>query len=94
MLMRDLESEASARALADYKDLVDEAAGLRAALKMSQATLASEHRRIERWDETIHDLKDKIAAVKQPWSTVSTQPVAQSLHAAGPSSCPMAPLPA
>jgi hypothetical protein len=41
-LMRDLESEASTSALADYKALADEAASLRAALKTAQSTLTSE----------------------------------------------------
>jgi hypothetical protein len=52
-LMRDLESEVSTSALADYKALVDEAASLRAALKTSQSTLTSERNRIDRRDETI-----------------------------------------
>jgi hypothetical protein len=46
-LMCDLESEASASALADYKALADKAASLRAALKTSQSTLTSERSRIE-----------------------------------------------
>jgi hypothetical protein len=47
-IMCDLESEANASALADYKALVDEAASLCAALKMSQSMLTSEHTRIDR----------------------------------------------
>jgi hypothetical protein len=99
VLMCDLESEASVSALADYKDLTDEAAGLRAVLKMSQAMLTSEHSRIERRDKTIRNLKDEIVALKQPQSTASmttssTRPVVQSLRAAGPSLHPTAPIPA
>jgi hypothetical protein len=98
MLMQDLKDEAQERALESYKDLADDAASLKAELKVSKAALDSEHSRIERWDVTIRDLKDKIAALQRPPSTVSTamssmRPVTQSLHAAGPPSCPMAPLP-
>jgi hypothetical protein len=71
-LMRDLENEARARALRDYKDLVDDAAHLKAELKASQAALESERGRVERRDEKIRDLKDEIAALKRPPSTVST----------------------
>jgi TT viral ORF2-like len=71
-LMRDLESEGSSSALADYKALADEAASLKAALKMSQTMLTSKHNRIEQWDETIHNLKDEITALKCPQSMVST----------------------
>jgi hypothetical protein len=46
-LMRDLKNEASTSALADYKPLADEAASLRAALKMSQSTLTSDRARIK-----------------------------------------------
>jgi hypothetical protein len=52
-LMHDLESEASASALADYKALVDKAASLCAALKMSQSMLTSERTRIDCRDKTI-----------------------------------------
>jgi hypothetical protein len=98
-LMHDLESKASSSALGDYKALADERDSLRAALQTSQSTLTSKHRRIECRDETIHDLKDEIAALKHPQSTVSTttsltRPVAQSSCTAGPSSRLMAPLPA
>jgi hypothetical protein len=87
------------RALRDYKDLVDDAAHLKADLKVSQDVLDSEPSRVERRDKMIHDLKDEIAALKQPPLTVSTttsltQPGAQSSRTAGPSSRPMAPLPA
>jgi hypothetical protein len=70
-LMQDLESEARARALDDYKDLADDTASLKAELRASQAVLDSERHRVERWDETIHDLKDKLAGLKWPPSTVS-----------------------
>jgi hypothetical protein len=95
---RDLEREASTSALADYKALADEAAGIQAALKTCQSTLTSEHARIDHRDEMIRDLKDEIATLKPPQSTVSTttsstQPIAQLSHTAGPSSRPMAPLP-
>jgi hypothetical protein len=40
-LMQDLKDEARARALETYKDLVDDAAGLRAELKASEAALTS-----------------------------------------------------
>jgi plasmid stabilization system protein ParE len=70
-LMRALEPEARARALRDYKDLADDAAHLKADLKVSQAALDSERSRVERWDKTIRDLKDEIAALKRPPSTVS-----------------------
>jgi hypothetical protein len=70
-LMRDLESEASMNALVDYKALADEAASLRAALKTSQSTLTSEHARINHRDEMICDLKDEIATLKRPQSTLS-----------------------
>jgi hypothetical protein len=98
MLMRDLEAKAQHRALESYKDLADDAASLKAELKASEAALDSERSRVERWDETIRDLKDEIAALKRPPSTVSTtststQPIVQSLRA-GPSSRPTAPLPA
>jgi hypothetical protein len=94
-LMRDLESKASVSALADYKALADEAASLRAALKTSQSTLTSERSRIEQRDNTIHDLKDEIAALKDPQSTaltatVSTRPIAQLSCTSGPSPCLMA----
>jgi hypothetical protein len=84
-------------ALSDYKELVDKAAGLRSALKSCQTTLNSERGRIERWDDKIHDLKDGIVALKWLKSMASTtmllmQAIVQSMHAAGPSSCPMAPL--
>jgi hypothetical protein len=69
-LMHNLESEASTSSLADYKELADKAASLRAALKTSQAILASVCSRIDRWDKTICDLKDDIAALKHPQSTV------------------------
>jgi hypothetical protein len=98
-LMRDLEDKAQARALEDYKDLADNASSLKAELKASQAALTSECSRVERRDEMICDLKDVIAALRRPQSTASTatlsaQPIAQSLHAVGPSSHPTAPLPA
>jgi hypothetical protein len=67
--MHDLESEASVSALEDYKALADEVASLRADLKASQSTLTSGGGRIEWWDETIRDLKDKITALKRPQST-------------------------
>jgi hypothetical protein len=99
MLMHDLKSEARMSALSYYKELADKAAGLRSALKSCQAMLDRECGRIERWDNNIHDLKDKIAALKQPRSTALTtmslmRPVAQSMCTAGLSSCPTAPLPA
>jgi hypothetical protein len=97
MLMHNLESEARVSALADYKELADEATSLRLALKSCQAMLASEHGRIERQDEKIRDLKDKIAARK--WlrsmaltTMLLTQPVTQSRHE--PTSRPTAPIPA
>jgi hypothetical protein len=66
MLMRDLEAEARDRALDSYKDLADDAASLKAELKASEAAFDSECSRVERWDETICDLKDKIVALKRP----------------------------
>jgi hypothetical protein len=69
-LMHNLKSEARSSALADYKALADEAASLRGALKTSQSTLTSERNRIEHRDETIRNLKDEIAALKHPQSTV------------------------
>jgi hypothetical protein len=91
-LMRDLESEARARALDDYKDLADNVASLKAELKVSQAVLNSKHSRVKRRDETICNLKDEIMAIRKPPSTVSTmlsltRPITQSSH-------PTAPLPA
>jgi TolA-binding protein len=71
-LMCDLESKASASALSYYNALADEAASLRAALKTSQATLTSECCRIDQQNETIHDLKDEIAALKHLQSTLSS----------------------
>jgi hypothetical protein len=85
------------RDLDDYKDLADDAASLKAELKASQAALDSERSRVKRWDDTIRDLKDEIAALKRPPLTVSTmmmRPIAQSSRTAGPSSRPTAPLPA
>jgi hypothetical protein len=98
MLMRDLEDEARERALETYKDLTDDANRLRADLKASEAALTDEHSRVGRRDEMIRDLRDEIAALKRPTSTVSTmkmttRPIVQSLHTAGLSSRPMAPLP-
>jgi hypothetical protein len=72
MLMRDLKAEARDMALESCKDLADNAASLKAELKASKAALNSEHSRVERWDETIRDLKDEITALKWPPSTVST----------------------
>jgi hypothetical protein len=85
--------------LEDYKDLADDAASLKAELKASQTVLTSERSRVERRDKMIRDLKDEIAALKRPQSTVSmatssARPIAQSLRATGPSSSPTAPLPA
>jgi hypothetical protein len=87
------------RALEDYKDLADDAALLKAELKLSQSALASERSRVERWDDTICDLKDEIEALKWPQSTVSattslTRPIAQSSRTTGRSSRLTAPLPA
>jgi hypothetical protein len=84
--------------LESYKDLADDTASLKAELKASEAALNSERSRVKRQDKTIRYLKDEIAALKQPPSTVSTttlltQPIAQSLRTAGPSSRPTAPLP-
>jgi hypothetical protein len=47
MVMRDLEDEARERALDTYKDLADDTASLRAALKASEAALTSERSRVE-----------------------------------------------
>jgi hypothetical protein len=66
MLMRDLKSEAKTQALKEYKEHTDKAAGLRSALESCQDTLASEHGRIERWDDKIRNWKDNIVALKQP----------------------------
>jgi uncharacterized protein YlxW (UPF0749 family) len=58
MLMHDLESKARMQALKEYKELTDEAAGLRSVVKSCQATLTGKHGRIKRWDDKIRDLKD------------------------------------
>jgi hypothetical protein len=71
MLMHDLESEAKMQALKEYKELADEAAGLRSALKSCQDMLASKHGRIERWNDKICNLKGNITSLKQPQSTMS-----------------------
>jgi hypothetical protein len=68
LLMRDLEDEARERALRTYKGLADEADRLRADLKVSEAARVDERSRVERRDETIHNLRDEIAALKQPQS--------------------------
>jgi hypothetical protein len=81
-LMRDLESEARARALEDYNDLADDAVSLKAELKASQSVLANKCSRVE----TICDLKDEIVALKRSQSTASTRPITLSSRAAGPSS--------
>jgi hypothetical protein len=47
-LMQDLENEARARALEDYKYLVDDAASVKAELKASQTVLTSKRSRVER----------------------------------------------
>jgi hypothetical protein len=83
--------------LESYKDLADDTASLKAELKASKAALDSECSRIDRRDATIRDLKDEIAALQRPPSTVSTttssmRPVTQSSRASGPSSRPTAPL--
>jgi hypothetical protein len=94
-LMRDLERNAEERTLDDYRDLEDNIARLKAKLESSQSTLASELSRVERRKETIHDLKDKIKALKRPqWTMLTTQPGAQASCSARPSSRPTAPLPA
>jgi hypothetical protein len=94
-LMRDLERIAEARAEDDYKALKDDVARL----ESSQSALASERNRVERRSNTIRELKDEIERLKRPQSTMSTtwsstRPGAQALGSAGPSSRPMAPLPA
>jgi hypothetical protein len=97
MLMQDVEDDARERALDTYKDLADDAASPKAELKASKAALTSEHSRVERWDKTIHDLKDEITALRRPQSTASTvtssvQSIAHSSRAAGHSSHPTGPL--
>jgi hypothetical protein len=74
-LMCDLENAARERTLHDYKDLADDAAHLKAELKAPRDALKSERDRVNRRDEKIRDLKDEIAALKRPPSTVSTRPV-------------------
>jgi hypothetical protein len=54
--MHNLESEARTQALKEYKELTDEAAGLRSALKSCQAMLVSECGKIERWNDKIRSL--------------------------------------
>jgi hypothetical protein len=71
-LMRDLERNTEERTLDDYRDLEDNVARLKAKLESSQSVLTSECSRIERRNETIHDLKDEIEALKHPQSTMST----------------------
>jgi hypothetical protein len=95
ILMRDLEDEARERALRTYKGLADEANHLRADLKASEAALTNECSRVERHDEMIRDLRDEIAALKQPQSaTLPARPTAPASSSAGPSSRQTAPLPA
>jgi hypothetical protein len=52
--------------LESYKDLADDAASLKAELKVSEASLDSEHSRVEKRDETIRDLKDKSRPSNSP----------------------------
>jgi hypothetical protein len=97
-LMRDLERIVEERTMDDYKALEDDVARLTTRLESPQSALASERNRIERWNETIHELKDEIERLKRPQSTMSTtwsstRPGAHALGPAGPSSRPMAPLP-
>jgi hypothetical protein len=96
-LMRRLERIAEERTLEDYKALEDDVALLTSRLESSQSVLASECSRIERWNETIHELKDEIERLKRPQSTMSmttssTRPGAQASCSARPSSRPTAPL--
>jgi predicted nucleic acid-binding Zn-ribbon protein len=71
-LMQDLERIVEEKTLDDYKALEDDVARLTTRLESSQSVLVSEHSRIERQNETIHDLKDKIQRLKHPQSTMLT----------------------
>jgi hypothetical protein len=83
-LMRDLKSEARVRALEDYKDLADDAASLKAELKVSQSVLASENSRVKRWDEMICDLKDDIVAPQTASINSVDNDIVNVTHGAGP----------